>query len=189
MDQIIQDFIELVNTRSSENKKSMDVLFEQNLIGNCISVLRQELDTFIRIIYLGRTTDLAERKRLMQMTLDGEKWKVLNSNNKLVNVTDRNMVDLSSEVKGYVGYVYKFGCSFVHLSDYHNYEENNPFEKLPYNEQLDIITYLHQYHRYPRDSKLTITNVTNYLPKIFDKISSNMLYYNEQLIEETLIAF
>ena len=130
MSQITKDFIELIKKRSDENEKSMNALFEQQLIGNCISILRQELDTFIRIIYLGLEPNLAEKERLMKSTLNGEKWKSLTVNNKLKNVTDREMVDLSTQVKGYVEYVYKFGCSFIHLSDYHNYKKENPFEKL-----------------------------------------------------------
>ena len=71
MSQITKDFIELIKKRSDENEKSMNALFEQRLIGNCISILRQELDTFIRIIYLGLEPNLAERERLMKSTLNG----------------------------------------------------------------------------------------------------------------------
>ena len=40
------------------------------------------------------------------------------------------MVDKADELKGYVHYVYKFGCGFIHLSGFHNYGMTNPFDKL-----------------------------------------------------------
>lgn len=189
MNQTVQDFIKLVQTRSHENQKSLNILFQQGLIGNCISILRQELDTFIRIIYLGLEPNLKERERLMKSTLNGEKWRTLSKNNKLKNITDREMIDLSNKIKGYVEYVYKFGCSFIHLSDYHNYKESNPFNKLTFKERFDISFYLNQYHGFPKNKELSLQNIISYLPDIFNKISSNSLYYNDQLIKNEIIDF
>ena len=120
--EIKQKYIELIRNRSEENSKAIKALFDQRLIGNCLSTLRQELDSFIRIIFLGRITDLNERERLMNQTLIGEKWKELTVNNKWQQITDRDMVEKSTEIKGYIQYVYKFGCAFIHLSDFHNYK-------------------------------------------------------------------
>jgi hypothetical protein len=189
MSQIVFQFIELVKRRSEENKLSLNKLYENRLFGNCISILRQEVDTFIRIIYLGRLNSVQERERLISLTFNDEKWNTLTVNSKMKIITDKDMVDIASEVKGYVQYLYKFGCGFIHLSNFHNYQNENPFGKLKLNEQIDIKFYLHQYHGFPIENNLTIESIENLIPKIFDKISQNMLYYNEQLLNNESIDF
>lgn len=189
MSEIVSQFIGLVKNRSEENRLSLNNLYEDRLLGNCISILRQEIDTFIRIIYLGRLSSVHERERLINLTLNDEKWNVLTVNNKMKNITDKDMVDIASEVKGYVQYLYKFGCGFIHLSNYHNYKTENPFDRLSLSEQIDIKFYLHQYHGFPIDSDLTIEIIEPLIPEIFNKISQNMLYYNEQLLNNGRIDF
>lgn len=187
MSKIVLEFIELVKNRSEENKLSLSKLYENRLFGNCISILRQEIDTFMRIIYLGRLNSLGERERLIRLTFNDKKWNALTENNKMKIITDKDMIDIASEVKGYVQYLYRFGCGFIHLSNYHNYKTDNPFDKLKLNEQIDIKFYLHQYHGYPIETNLTVESMEDLIPNIFDKISQNMLYYNEQLLKNESI--
>lgn len=120
-----------------KNKKALFLIVSRILFGNCISILRQELDSFVRVIYLGQISDFNERERLMSQTLSGEKW-ILTSNNKLKQITEKDMVDKANELKGYVHYVYKFGCGFIHLSDFHDYATTNPFDKLDYQNSLTL---------------------------------------------------
>ena len=54
-------FIELVKSSNVENNKSIQLLFDNGIIGNRISILRQELDSFISIIYLGKLSDMNDR--------------------------------------------------------------------------------------------------------------------------------
>jgi len=182
-----QKYIALIQKRSNENEKSLKLLFEQRLFGNCISILRQELDSFIRIIYLGEISDFGERERLISQTLSGEKWTISTINNKKKQLTDKDMVEKSTELKGYIQYVYKFGCGFIHLSDFHDYTITNPFEKLDYTEQFDIALYLHQYHGFSRTTELTINNISYLIPDIFEKISKNMAYYFDTILNDGMI--
>lgn len=182
-----EKFIELIQKRSKENKESLNDDFHKRRIGKCISTLREELDSFIRVMYLGRISNFNERVRLMKLTLSGEKWTSLTYNNKWKQITDKDMVDRANELKGYVHYVYKFGCSFIHLSDFHNYETKNPFDKLNYSEQFDIIFYLHEYHGFPRDKQLTIENITPLIPCVFEKISSNLACYFNAILNDVMI--
>jgi hypothetical protein len=89
----------------------------------------------IRVIYLLAGTDLTERQRLIDSTLRGERWKVRTTKGKLRDVTDREMVDLAQRLQGWTQSVYKFGCAFVHLSDFHNHLAENPFDKLEESEK------------------------------------------------------
>lgn len=47
MSKIVTQFIELVKNRSEENRLSLNNLYEDRLLGNCVSILRQEIDAFI----------------------------------------------------------------------------------------------------------------------------------------------
>lgn len=52
MSETKRKYIDLIKSRSEENSKAIMTLIAQNLVGNCLSTLRQELDSFIRIIFL-----------------------------------------------------------------------------------------------------------------------------------------
>jgi hypothetical protein len=54
----------------------------------------------------------------MSQTLHGEKWAELTVNNKSKKITDANMIEQSTELKGYIYYVYKFGCGFIHYQTF-----------------------------------------------------------------------
>lgn len=169
MTDIRQKYISLIQNRSEENKKSLNLLFPQGLFGNCISILRQELDSFIRVMYLGRISDFDERERLMNQTLLGEKWTVLTPNNKWKQITDKDMVEKANEFYGYIQYVYKFGCASIHLSDFHDYATKNPFEKLSDIEKYDIKNYLNTYHNFPVENELTVENISDHIPDVLRK--------------------
>lgn len=187
MTDLRQNYIALIQKRSEENRQSLQLLFEQQLFGNCVAILRQELDSFVRILYLGRIPDAKERERLMHQTLSGEKWTVLTANNKMRQITDKEMVEKATELKGYVHYVYKFGCGFIHLSDFHDYAKSNPFDRLEYAQQFDIKLYLHQYHGFPRSTELSVANISYLLPDVFKKISENMVYYFGPILSDAMI--
>jgi hypothetical protein len=187
MTDIKQQFIQLIQNRSKENAESLQDDFNKRRIGKCLETLRTELDSFIRVMYLGRISDIAERERLIQLTLSGEKWTVLTPNNKWKQVMDKDMVDKADELFGYVHYVYKFGCGFIHLSNFHNYATTNPFDKLSDIEKGDIKNYLNQYHHFPIDNELTVESITNYIPNVFEKISTNLTCYFGQILNDGMI--
>lgn len=187
MTDIKQKFIKLIKRRSKENSESLQDDFDKRRIGKCLETLRTELDSFIRVLYLGRISDFNERERLIQQTLSGEKWTVLTANNKWKQVTDKDMVIKAGELFGYVQYVYKFGCGFIHLSTFHDYETTNPFDELNEIEKTDVKKYLNQFHNFPIDSELKVENITNYIPKIFEKTSANLACYFGQILNNTMI--
>ena len=189
MTEITDRFIEIVKFRSTEIKKSIHLLFDNGIIGNCISVLRQELDSFIRVIYLGKLDDMNERQRLMGLTVNGQEWSELTINGKLRKITDRDMVNFANSLFGYINYVYKFGCGFIHLSNNHDFQNENPFETLSEYDKTSIITYLNHYHNYPFENELTIENFKPYLLMVYEKVSSNMLYHLDELKEDRVLNF
>jgi hypothetical protein len=141
----------------------------------------------IRVIYLLAIKDLTKRQKLIESTLKGEKWKVQTPKGKWRDVTDREMVDLAQKLQGWTQSVYKFGCAFVHLSDFHNHLAENPFDKLEETEKQDILSYMRNYHGGPCHNNPTMAELALYISQVFEKISSNLECYLKQLEQnETL---
>ncbi len=135
----------------------------------------------VRAIYLLSINDLAERKRLVTQTLGGEVWTVLTDKGKYKKVTDREMVELSNKLQGWTLSVYKFGCAFIHFSNFHNYNIANPFDALGTNEQADIIKHLRYYHGGPRSGQPSFDELASYFPSVFEKIAGNLECYVNEL--------
>jgi len=70
----VHEFIKLIKSRSDEHEKAFSRIHD--LPGSMMSILRQELDSWIRVLYLLSISDLEERNRLMACTVSGERWKV-----------------------------------------------------------------------------------------------------------------
>jgi hypothetical protein len=71
----IKKFCEILRKRSAEHSEAMNRVHD--LPGIMASILRQELDSMVRAIYLLAITDIKERKRLVAQTFAGENWTVL----------------------------------------------------------------------------------------------------------------
>ena len=113
----------------------MRLLSGARLAGQMVSVLRQELDSMIRVIYLlSQNTD--RRNQLIDAAANGEKWSQAGSRAK---VTDKEMVDLAQSLQGWTQSVYKFGCAFIHLSGLHDYNDRDPLAQLPVEERENIL--------------------------------------------------
>ena len=171
-----EQFCRIVRQRSKENKTAIHVLSMTGLTGHVMSVLRQELDSMVRVMFLLNQT-LEERNHLINLTLTGKKWK-LRSN---ANVTDKQMVDLADILNGWTESVYTFGCAFIHLSSFHDYLFNDPFENLEPDKIDSIRRHLNNYHYFPMKTELTLKSISFYLPMVFDKIEENLECYVKNL--------
>lgn len=141
----------------------------------------------VRVIYLLAINNLRERQRLIDSTLRGERWKVRTSKGKWRDVTDREKVDLSQQLQGWTQSVYKFGCAFVHLSDFHNHYAEKPFDKLEEAEKQDILLHMRHYHGGPCHDNPDIIELARYLPEVYKKIAGNLECCIKQLEkDETL---
>ena len=75
-----KEFCHLIRNRSKENRLAMDMLYgfqRKGTIGPQVSIIRQELDSMIRVIFLLSISNIKERMRLIISTLDGKKWKIV----------------------------------------------------------------------------------------------------------------
>jgi hypothetical protein len=171
-------FCRQIRNRSQENRKALSLLHRDALTGNIMGVLRQELDSMVRCIFLLSVIDRPYRERLIHDSVDGRPWRSKDSRSK---VTDRHMVDLSSNLHGWAKNVYTFGCGFIHLSAFHDYPDRDPFDRLTPNEHSDIARYLLQYHQFVMSERPTIRDIEPLLPAVFEKISGNLECYVRDL--------
>lgn len=166
-----------VRSRSKENEAAILALSGQHLVAPLVGLLRQELDSMIRVIYLLSITDEARREELIDACVMGKEW--VHRNGK--RITDAEMVRLANKLHGWSNSVYRFGCAFIHLSRFHDYLARDPYAALPPEEQSAILQHLRYYHGGPMSEKPSFQDIVPFLPNVFNKISSNLLCYIEKL--------
>ena len=152
-----------------------------DLPGIMASIIRQELDSMVRVIYLLSVSDLSERKRLIGQTIDGNKWTVETQKGKQRQIADREMVELANQLQGWTKSVYKFGCAFIHLSSRHAYNSKTPFKSLSDTEKEDILSHMRHYHGGPNSDSPSFEELATYFPLVFEKITSNLECYLKEL--------
>ncbi|MEU6656857.1 hypothetical protein ABZ904_48070 [Streptomyces sp. NPDC046900] len=113
-------FCRQIRERSREHQEAMTVAAERGWASIEIGILRQELDSMVRVIYLLRQPS-ALRADLVASSISGDRWKIPTDKGKMKAVTDRDMVEVAERLNGWTRNVYEFGCRFIHLSSAHDY--------------------------------------------------------------------
>jgi hypothetical protein len=177
----VEIFVRQARERSRENAESLLLLHSKGLHANVVSILRQELDSLVRVIFLLSQTDRAYRSALIADSVEGRPWTRKNGKGR---ITDREMVDLSKDLFNWAKNVYEFGCAFIHLSSFHDYATRDPLESVSVAERSTIVSYLNYYHLVHLDPDAKFSEILPYLPGVFDKISSNLDCYLKILEED-----
>lgn len=160
-------FLRQVRSRSHEHQQAMILLASAGLAGQMTAVLRQELDSMVRVIYL--LTQAVERRTLLiDASVAGKKWP---------KITDKEMVDIAQELQGWTQSVYKFGCAFIHLSGLHDYNDRDPLFLLPEEERSAILRHCRYYHGGPMQEDASFRDLIQFLPRVLKKIASNLDCY------------
>lgn len=145
-----------------------------------VGMLRLELDTLIRVIFLLRQTPEV-RSQIIESSLAGDgRFRLMTSKGRLAAVPDAEMVGAVAGLTGLDGWprlVYEFGCSFIHLSSAHDYLARDPYQALPVEEREIIADYLRRYHGGTIDACSRFSDVTEYVPAVLEKISRNLATY------------
>lgn len=181
-----EKFCRILRERSVEHKAAINLMLQNGLFGQAISILRQELDSMVRTIFLLHEVDLSIRHHFINQTLNNTKWTLPNSR---TIVTDRQMVDLTDTLFGWTQSVYKLGCAFIHLSPMSDYKNENPFFRLSQDEKDNIKQHLNNYHNFPLTEDLSMQTVTPFLLRVFTKVSDNLEYYIDGLENDRIGDF
>ena len=90
---ILAPFLRAVRARSDENWASFGALLKERNFGNAIGLLRLEIDTFLRLVYLQSVDDVTASV-LISDFLKGSRWRC-RTGSKVRFVRDRDMVNLA----------------------------------------------------------------------------------------------
>jgi len=175
----IETFCRQVRARSAENRQAMLVL--RALPGQMISVLRQELDSLVRVVFLLAQGDRSYRHRLIDDSVSGRRWCRRDSKQP---VTDREMVDLTDTLHGWTKSVYAFGCAFIHLSNLHDHQARDPLDQISDTERKAILDHLRYYHGGPPGASPGFSEVVPYLPMVFTKIADHLECYVKEVEQD-----
>ena len=135
----------------------------------------------LRVIYLLSTRDRTRRSLLIEASAQGRKWTHANGR----FITDREMVKLADKLQHWSQSVYRFGCGFIHLSSFHDYRERDPMDKISADERTAILDHMRHYHGGPAGDHPTFQDLVPYLPRVLEKIASNLECYVKQLEEDS----
>ena len=182
--QNVEAFISTIEARSTEHHEAMTHAVQHTWWAIAGSVLRLELDSMIRVIYLiHQPRD--RRNRILTACLTGKGFK-----DGTHRIPDREMIETARNDNGWVRTVYDFGNKFIHLTDAHNYADPkaDPFKN--YEDREDVIKYLNSYHTGTMhgqrlDDTATFNDITPYAPHVLSKITSNINSYTRNLRETT----
>jgi hypothetical protein len=179
MDQLAT-FCRQVRARSAEHRRAVAYLHPAALHGQVVVILRQELDSMVRVIYLLSITDQQRREELIESCVEGRQWTHSGSRRR---ITDREMVDLANDLQGWTESVYRFGCAFIHLSGFHDYNDREAMEMISEDERRAILEHMRHYHGGPSGARPSFRELVPYLPHVFDKVASNLECYVHDLEE------
>ncbi|CAN5878246.1 hypothetical protein BH23GEM7_BH23GEM7_07080 [soil metagenome] len=154
------------------------MLAVHDLPGQMVSILRQELDSLVRVVFLLSQSDRAYRHTLIEDSVSSRRWLRPNSRQP---VTDREMVELTDTLHGWTKSVYSFGCAFIHLSSFHDHQVRDPLDQVSDRERNAILGHLRYYHGDPNGPSPRFTDVVPLLPMVFEKIADNLECYVEDL--------
>lgn len=173
----IDVFYRLVEARSREHHEALPVALRNGWLAIAGSVLRMELDSMIRVIYLVRRGHA--RERILESCLAGKGFM-----DGQTRVSDTVMVRDATNVNEWVRAVYDFGNKFVHLTDAHDYAVIDPFQG--YEHRGDVIGFLNHYHHgkvasVRLDHGSTLRDIAAYAPHVLDKVTSNLDLYVKDL--------
>lgn len=173
-------FCRMIKARSREHHEAVRVALDKGWLAIVGSVLRMELDSMIRVIWLLGHPDTSEQ--ILASCVAGEGFKVGRT-----RISDREMAEDAAHVNGWVRAVYSFGNTFVHLTNAHDYAVLDPFQG--YKHRGEVIGFLNHYHRGkvpggPVDDSSTLSDVAAYAPYVLEKITSNLDIYVRELQEQ-----
>jgi hypothetical protein len=174
------EFIRCVEERSHENKAAFALLMQNGLLGPALALVRQELDSMIRVIWLIDSCSQGERTRLIEDALQGKHWQKKTTKGKLVRITDAEMSEAALGRHRWIEQVYRFGCHLVHLSSWHNYRHRDPVKNLAAGEREDVKKSIEDFHQMEIDD-LSFSHIEMHAPYAMEKISSNLASYLREL--------
>jgi hypothetical protein len=174
------EYKRLIGHRLEENMKSFKLLFEIKHYGNCISIMCQELDQIIRLLFLLNSTP-NNKKQFISSSINDQKWHTVGLDHKKMYVTDEMLLQFSESLTGWDKSIYEFGFSFKSLSNNFNYGSRDPIKSMNEIERNRLYNYIQEYHVKDFPKEFSLDDLKPVLPMILKLISNNLNNYMEKI--------
>jgi hypothetical protein len=171
-----KEYKNLITHRLEENWKSFKLLFDIKHYGNCISLMCQELDQYITVLFLLKQ-NMERRNHLISLSINSQKWYIVGSDNKKEYITDDVLLKFTDSLTGWERSIYEIGFIFKHLTVNSNYVLKNPILSLDHIERKQIRDYIFEYHTTELPEEYKIEELVPILPLVFERISDNIKIY------------
>lgn len=147
---------------------------EENLLSTQMSTIREEVDSLLRVIYLLGVSDYNELTDIIGNSFDQRMFGPTRADGGTRRILDKSMIEAAAAQFDWLETLYDFGCSFIHLTGLHSYQERDPFRMLSPSEQEVIVEFVNRYYRATISANSQFTEVAHYLPQIFRKVAENL---------------
>lgn len=166
----------MISNRLEENIKSFDLLYSLKHYGNCISIMCQELDQIVRILYL-MNCGIDSKKQLISSSINNQKWHITHIDNQKEYITDEILVNFSKSLKGWDQSIIEFGYLFKSISVNYNYGLRDPIKSMSEPDRVAIYTYIKNYHVENFPMQFSTDDLIPILPMIMKLIGEKLNDY------------
>ena len=118
----LETFCRQTRARSTEHREAIHLLHGRRLLSQVVAILRQELDSMVRVIFLLSIADKPYRQQLIDASVNGAKWTVKGKTP--VSQTAKWSNSHSLFMAGQSPFTSL--AAFIHLSSFHDYERRDP---------------------------------------------------------------
>jgi hypothetical protein len=174
------EYKKLISHRLEENVKSFKLLYDIQHYGNCISIMCQELDQVVSLLFL-LNSNSEDRRLFMQSSINSQKWFIVNKENKKVYVTEEMIVKFAETLTGWDKSIYEFGLSFSNLSKNFNYGSKDPIKSMNDFDRVKLSTYIRDYHINDFPINFSLNDLIPVLPIIIKEISTKLNDYMHRI--------
>lgn len=179
MDENLRAYMRLIEKRTREHERAFGMLYAAGLYGACAGIIRQEIDSLMRADYLAFSVPLADRNGLCREALTGERWTQITAKKKIVPIKDVELKQYAADNHSWVSVAYEYSSKFIHLTNLWDYDGPDPLMTISANDRETMRSYLEMYHCFVR-TDVTMADLIEYLPKVFEKIRDNVEGYVDQ---------
>jgi len=174
------EYKRLISNRLKENWKSYKILFQMKHYGNCISLMCQELDQVISLLFLLNRSEY-EKEKLITQSINNQKWFLHKPDGKKEYITEKELKSFAESLVGWDRRIYEFGFAFKSLSKSYNYFLKDPIRGMKELERKKIVEYIVEYHDKEFPVDFTIVDLVPKLEGIFKRIAKNLISYMEKI--------
>lgn len=171
-----EEYKNLISHRLEENVKSFKLLFGMKHYGNCISIMCQELDQIIRLLFL-LNSKVDDQKQYIYSSINNHKWYVTGKDNKKEYITDEVLARYTETLSGWDKSIYDFGLSFKNLTNSFNYGSRDPIKSMNQADREKLHSYIKEYHDSSFAEDFSLDDLIPILPLIIEEISRNLKNY------------